>query len=109
MKMIDLDGTFEYSPVVHVKTDCEDSFGLTLYPNPINVDQGLLNVKFYLAEESDVIFDVTDALGQVVKRLNVSANGFWNTIRMDVSDLPVGTYFVKIKGAKGASSFIVQE
>ncbi len=109
LKMVDLDGTFEYSNVVYLKEDCKGGSGIVLYPNPIAADAGLLNVKFHTAEAGDVMLTVTDVLGQAVKRLNLSAEEAWNTLRMDISDLPAGTYFFSKEGDKGAVRFIVAE
>ncbi len=108
LKMVDIDGTYEYSKVVHLQTGCDDEYNITVYPNPIGIHRSVLNVKFFSErEETDII--VVDMLGQVLQRVNLGVEMGWNTLRIRVSDLPAGTYFIKQPGSRGAARFVVQE
>ncbi len=108
LKMVDIDGTYEYSKVVHLQTGCDDEYDITVYPNPIGIHRSVLNVKFFSErEETDII--VVDMLGQVLQRVNLGVEMGWNTLRIRVSDLPAGTYFIKQPGSRGAARFVVQE
>jgi SdrD B-like domain/GEVED domain/Secretion system C-terminal sorting domain len=109
LKMVDLDGSFAYSKKVYIKSGCEEAYEMILYPNPISVKQGVLNIKFHSAAQSDVILTITDVLGQVIRRLTLSAEASWNTLSLDVSDLAIGTYFVKKEGDNEVFRFVVQE
>ncbi|MCP4993671.1 MAG: hypothetical protein GY934_07785, partial [Gammaproteobacteria bacterium] len=84
LKMIDLDGTYEYSNVVYLQTGCDDEYDLMLYPNPLSIYQGVLNVKLY-SEREEIDLIIVDVLGRMVKRTNLSTEQEWNTIRLDVS------------------------
>ncbi len=90
LKMVDLDGSFEYSNIEIVILDCEQS-DIKLFPNPVkdrsfvtldfqNI-QGLVNIS---------IFDITG------KRIKVIENHVNNDqVLLDVADLAQGTYLVQ--------------
>ncbi len=94
--------------MVYLETGCDDEYDLMLYPNPLSIYQGVLNVKLY-SEREEIDLIIVDVLGRMVKRTNLSTEQEWNTIRLDVTDLPIGTYFVKQLGNRGAARFIIQE
>ncbi len=108
LKMVDLDDSYEYSKTIFVKTKCNDEYQITLYPNPIGIYKEVINVKFH-SSRTEADFVVLDVLGNVVQRVSTSTVEGWNTLRMEVTNLPTGTYFMKQLGDKGAVKFIVQE
>ncbi len=108
LKMVDVDGSYEYSNVIYIETDCLEEYDISVYPNPVGLDDGMVNIKFF-AEREETTLEVTDLMGQRIKVFSLGVEKEWNTIRLDISDLPVGTYFVKFPGNRGASTFIIQE
>jgi len=106
LKMVDLDGSFEYSKVINVTTDCAHDYKLELYPNPANRATGQLNLNFFSNSE-DVQIQIADMLGRTVQRLSLEATTKeMNTVRFDISSLPSGTYSLKILGGFKESSKI---
>ncbi|WP_313807243.1 T9SS type A sorting domain-containing protein [Flavobacterium sp.] len=73
-----------------------DSFemaSLKMYPNP---SKGYINIELpQMVTEADVIF--YDLLGKQVKTISVSSD----SPRIETSDLPSGSYVVKIKSSAG--------
>ncbi len=108
LKMVDTDGSFKYSDVLYIKTNCEEEYDIAVYPNPIYKGSKAINIKFF-AEREDAQLIITSITGQVVKQLNLNNGKEWNTVQADISDLPSGSYFIKILGAKGSKTFIIQE
>ncbi len=109
LKMIDLDGSFEYSKVIQESIDCQYSSELTIYPNPVSPYDPVLNVKFY-SKRSEAQIQITDMLGRVVKRMTLGvAQDLINTIQMDISDLPSGNYTMKVVGDRTSKIFTIQE
>ena len=109
LKMVDLDGSFEYSKVVYVDTGC-DSGGLSLFPNPTMKGEAI-NVRFY-AKSSEASIKVFNLQGLVVRQLSLGVvEGIDNSIIMDVSDLPSGVYLLQIEGSgkQRVKQFIIQE
>jgi hypothetical protein len=71
-------------------SDLED--GIAIYPNPVS---DLLNVSFDLSSTQELSFTITDLLGKIVysgMEKEVRNKG----IRLNLSDLPSGVYFIKI-------------
>ena len=109
LKMVDLDGSYEYSDVVQARPECENTHEIDIYPNPISPEAGMINVKFY-SERHEAQLQIIDMLGRVVKRTSIDVEkDFVNTIEMDISDLPVGNYTMQLVGEKGSKIFTIQE
>ncbi len=107
LKMVDIDGSYEYSKVVYLQTGCDDKYQMVVYPNPLGVNQGVLNVKFYSGgEETELV--VVDLLGRTLLRTKLSVQQDWNTVRLEVGHLPTGTYLLKQPGSRGTARFVVQ-
>ena len=105
LKMIDLDGSYKYSKVVSAETDCQGHGEMKIYPNPTTKDNGILNIKFYSGRAEAQI----NILGRTVKSLSLEVEREWNTLTLDISDLPSGTYNVQITGDKTSKMLIIQE
>lgn len=108
LKMVDHDGTTEYSDVINVDTQCDDFYGLMVFPNPVSVEEAKIQVK-YKSEREVVDLVVVDVLGKILIQEQHQVVAEWNTATLDVSQLPVGTYLVKQVGARGAKRFVIQE
>ena len=106
LKMIDLDGSFEYSSIIVVSLPCNQiEREIQLFPNPIGKDQNLLSLRFFSNKlEAKVI--ITDMLGKPIRIISTSSERGWNTMQLDISNLPSGTYFTRIDDASLKSSMI---
>jgi len=102
-----LDGSERYSEAVFVKSDCVVDDRFLLYPNPISQSQSILTLKFVSETETVKIF-VTDALGRVVRRVNLEVELGMNVYRLDVLDLAVGTYFIALEGKEEITKSFVK-
>lgn len=112
LKMEDNDGSFKYSNVVVVNTNCgeTDINEMVLFPNPIGIDQSVLNVKFFTEDLSAKVM-VLDASGKIIKALSVETDAGWNILHWDISDLPSGTFFISREnnGKRETKPFVIQE
>lgn len=74
LKQIDIDGKKEYSEIIEIiKNKVSDYKLFDNYPNPFNPST---NIKFSLPENSNVVLDIYNAIGEKVERLineNLSA------------------------------------
>lgn len=82
LKIIDNDGSFEYSPVVSVKAN-ETARPISVYPNPVKH-------KLTVISSTKTNVQLTDASGKVVRLLQLNAGN--NTF--DVSGLGNGLYYL---------------
>jgi len=102
LKMVDLDGTFEYSEVLNVETSCLGRITeLTLFPNPISANTNeLLNVKMFAeldqgnpSENIELI--ISDQLGREVVKKSFQLVDGWNTATFNLNEFGSGVYFVR--------------
>ena len=104
LKMIDLDGSFEYSKVINVDTDCSTDYKIELYPNPTSSNIGVVNVKFH-AKSNQTQLQIIDMQGRKVKQLILGTQqDEINSIQFDITDLPAGSYHLNMIGGGGKTS-----
>ena len=100
------DGREAYSESVFVPSDCEVADGFIIYPNPVSDSDPVLNLKFTVETKSANIL-LTDVMGRVLRRIDLEVELGMNFLRLDVTDLPVGTYFIAIEGKENkVKSFV---
>jgi endonuclease I len=89
LKMIDLDGSYDYSKVVAIEV-VSKKYVFTLYPNPASKE-----VKLQFGENINVTIkvSVTDMLGKVWIQQNFTNTTELNTLNIDA--LPMGNYIVQ--------------
>lgn len=95
LKIIDLDGTYKYSDIVKITLkDITSQDGiLTLYPNPAN---NSINLVLSSSSENNIELDITDILGQTVRKMEYKVNVGINTITIPISDLAKATYILNV-------------
>lgn len=102
LKMVDRDGTFQYSQMIALGEGAQNGFAL--FPNPAS-EQILLRTD--QAVESDMQVSFWNAQGQKVLEVSVSASGA-GFLPIDVRQLPAGVYQCRISdGASFKSVFRV--
>jgi pectin methylesterase-like acyl-CoA thioesterase len=95
LKMVDNDGTFNYSKVAAVDISAPTEFALSQnYPNPFNPST---RISYSLPFESNVKLIVYNSLGETVKELvNSYQNGGYYELTFDSKNLSSGIYFYTI-------------
>ncbi len=109
LKIVDLDGSFEYSKIINISTDCDDDLNIDLYPNPSSNNLGIINVKFY-SKAKEAQLQVSNMQGLIVKKIIVDTEqDALNSLRLDITDLPAGSYHLSImqSGKANTKSFII--
>lgn len=97
LKAVDLDGVFNYSPVVATEVLCDKQYGMQLYPNPNYVEKLTVEIQSAEAQEQ-VQLVVLDALGKAVQLQKVDLLAGTNKVPIDTENLPSGTYYVRLLG-----------
>ncbi len=111
LMMVDIDGTFSYSEVINIQTNCGLQEKLFVYPNPIQKGNNNLNVRF-ISELSSTSFSIINVNGVELMNYQLDVSPGWNTTNIDISSLSSGIYFIKENNKKGKplqKRFIVQE
>jgi len=98
LKIVDTDGSFEYSDVVTIGADCVSGVSISdIFPNP--VVSGVVNVRFNSnVHHEDAILVLTDVLGRKQMEVPVMILEGTNLVSIDPSRLPSATYFLHIQG-----------
>ncbi len=102
LKQIDLDGKFEYSPIVEINAGLPRSFALEQnYPNPFNPTT---TIRYQLAATSDAQLVLYDALGRVVAQLvnaRQAAGAYSVSVNASELNLSSGVYFYRLQTGNG--------
>ncbi|MFK7772357.1 MAG: T9SS type A sorting domain-containing protein [Saprospiraceae bacterium] len=96
LKIIDLDGSFEYSPIQAIERKSEQLEIKNIYPNPVLTT---LTIDF-LADTDEVNIEIINIQGKVSIQKNRDIEKGFNQIQLNVNDLPKGIYFLKINNGK---------
>jgi len=78
--------------------------GLVAYPNPTSSSTGL-TIK-YFSDTMNPELTIVNSLGMVVQTIDQDISPEWNTIEIDIKELPKGVYFIKTNDNK-LESFII--
>ena len=73
--------------------------GIQVYPNPVS--GGNLNVVLTSETDGEMVLSLFNGMGQEVKRLRTDASIGNNTLDLDMSSVPAGTYYLKVADAAG--------
>lgn len=104
LKVVDLDGTYNYSNIILIKTESSDiSYTdaiLNVFPNPTN---HTLFIDYVSSNISEVEIKVYDAIGQVVLINSVETVKGNQRLWLDVRDLSDGVYIINIQDKTGGN------
>ncbi len=99
LKMIDLDGKYQYSKIVVIETPGAKSHYI-LFPNPTT---GNLNVRASFSDRGTAQFALYNLLGQKVYSSAQTIEKGLNESTLDISALPGGVYVGEIEDAGGGT------
>ncbi len=88
LKQVDFDGQFDYSNIVTLGKE-QDTKPFQMYPNPV---KHTLTIEY-----TNSVITIFNMLGQPVKEVIMTNDN----LQMDVSDLPQGSYYLKVKRDNG--------
>jgi len=107
LKMVDLDGSYEYSPVEAVKLVQNTS--IMVYPNPV---KEVLFIQDTEAVEGAVRVEIFDRNSSRLHESNINLDGGPVQLAIDdIQSFPSGYYIVKITGDSGCTfvNFVIAE
>jgi hypothetical protein len=93
LKMIDLDGSYEFSNTIAINIPGSSETVIQLYPNPAN---DVLNVSISSAN-SNITIEVMDVIGKILMVNSYKNISQSNNIQLNISHLPAAAYYVSIK------------
>jgi len=96
LKQIDFDGAFEYSEIVTAGLKGDQLEVSEIFPNPVR-EQAQINVT--LPQDEQLTISIFDLTGKPLRVSNQQLDAGVNTLTIHTSDLPAGSYFVKLENA----------
>ncbi|MFI5172021.1 MAG: T9SS type A sorting domain-containing protein, partial [Chitinophagales bacterium] len=93
LKMVDQDGSFEFTNTIAIRVDGDGVPAFIVYPNPV-ID--MLNISMSSSENTDIVARVTDVLGRNIGAWPYALQNGQNTFSIDVSLFAPATYFIII-------------
>jgi hypothetical protein len=107
LRITDVDGGIQYSPVVSVIMQ-EGKPGLLIYPNPSN---GELNIRMTGVSGTTISVEIYDMAGRRIWKYNGSLSGNMQEINFNTCDLSSGTYLVKYQhlSTEAVQKLVVQK
>jgi hypothetical protein len=96
LKIVDVDGKFEYSPVKNVNSAFSNSV-LGVAPNPVS---SMLNIAFSNPSKKDYQVNLVNRTGQIVYSQKFS--GSLGKVNFQTANFPEGSYFIEVIDASGS-------
>ncbi len=98
LKQTDLNGTFEYSPVISIETSEGSKMMVKdVYPNPTNET---INCELLTPDNTEVVVEILDFTGSLVGKNLLQVQAGKNNLITDMSALKNGIYLLKITSEK---------
>lgn len=95
LKMVDDNGSFEYSKIVIVHKEYKKADGeIVIYPNPFSNES---YASIILSDPSSIILEVIDITGRTLSIEKLELSKGVNTLLLNTSNLKNGVYFVSIQ------------
>ncbi|MBK8608352.1 MAG: T9SS type A sorting domain-containing protein [Chitinophagaceae bacterium] len=96
LKIMDKGGMYSYSAVISVSSG-EQNSSITIFPNPVNTAEA--NVSIAALSDGLALWKLIDNNGRTVISGSVQLRSGNNSIKINVSSLSAGIYYLSIKGA----------
>lgn len=94
LKLVNTDGTFEYSRIVMVTMGRKGDSKMLVYPNPASSS---INIQVKWNRRADAQVQVINGTGQVVLRKEIELQDGEMNIPLDVEQLAAGVYEIMVK------------
>ncbi len=107
LKMVDFDGTFNYSEIIATKNLFDSNFAIkNIYPNPTTND---FNIDITTNTNEHLIITLTDVYGKKLDQFEYSVVNGNNTIKINTDRIENGLIFVNITSPQNSNINITQK
>ncbi len=97
LKMIDKDGSFEYSKVVSVSLTTNHSPLISIKPNPAKAS---FTLQLGAEQSEKAVLYIINSAGQIVQQQSITLKAGQNQLTIAINTLAKGSYQVLVKSAK---------
>lgn len=106
LKMVDLDGTFEFSNIIRVEMNNVDEYDISVYPNPILTSA---NASIYSYKNTEAHILLHNIYGQVLIDEIIHLKNGINTIDIDLQHHSEGTYYLAVSDGTNRKTILIQK
>lgn len=109
LKMVDIDGSFEYSTIVRVQQESVTELTMQVLPNPVRGD---MKLAVTARESSSATVYIAGVGGAILRQQQVQVNRGMTVFNIATSNLSKGTYLVELRmdnGERRVMRFIVAD
>ncbi len=92
LKMVDKDGSYEYSAIVKLSSEKKAVTVTQLYPNPVS---NLLNLQFQAEKATSVQYLIADIAGKKISSATLKLNSGINNLQMSFEGWAPGIYLLQ--------------
>lgn len=96
LKIVDFDGSFEYSKIIRLQNADASTVKVELYPVPA---KNTMNLNIESIADDNVQLKIIGAIGQILKIMDMDIVKGQNKSIIDVANLPAGMYHLIISGS----------
>lgn len=89
LKMVDIDGTFQYSDVIELYQSLGEKAYVSLAPNPT---KDKVHIQLYVAQASEIVYTITDINGRELKHEKRFIRQGSNDFEVSLEGLSLGIY-----------------
>ncbi|MDH3650753.1 MAG: T9SS type A sorting domain-containing protein, partial [Saprospiraceae bacterium] len=94
LKMIDMDGSYQYSEIVAVQLDCSNlGEEVLVYPNPAN---DFVYIDFSIKRTAKVDMQIVDKLGRIIRSNRRTFSKGQHIDKINLENLPTGVYLISV-------------
>lgn len=94
IKAVDINGLYSYSKTVSAQSGKISPSQISIYPNPV---KDIITIRTVCNKISTASVNVYDMMGKLVKQVAYFNANSTNYHKLNVSDLPTGKYWVRLK------------
>lgn len=103
LKIVDFDGSFEYSDIVFVQRSIGNTKITNVFPNPA---MDVLNVSLVAEKDFDTTVRIVTLSGKITQMRKIHLDKGVNTIQVGTSMLPNGRYTFVVQGVNDLIHFV---
>ncbi|OJJ15813.1 hypothetical protein BKI52_36445 [marine bacterium AO1-C] len=103
LRVINIDNTFGYSPIIKIKIESINNMDLTLINNPV-VDGKETLLQFSSPQKGEARISIVSQLGVKLNDFTVKTNAGQNRIVLPVQNLKAGIYIIRVTQGTIATS-----
>ncbi len=100
LKLLDINGSFNYSNIVRVTSVCTIKDLITIYPNPL-LSNAVLNLNISTTYNGKAYILCLNSIGQIMSKHRISLIQGINTTTIDFDNYAKGTYILQIVKENG--------